>query len=82
MFLSACRGCAGYEFPIGCVWVLWAMADDLAPLIDTRALAKPTDFSGQDGDWTAWKFGFISYVGLISSNLESNLKAHIFYHIS
>ena len=39
-------------------------------LIDTRAISKPRDFSGEDNDWAAWSFAFRSYCGRLSGQLE------------
>ena len=42
-------------------------------LLDTRGIAKPKDFSGDPGDWQPWVFGFRSYIGLLSHEMEDGM---------
>ena len=39
-------------------------------VLDTRAITKPREFTGNDQDWVPWQFTFRSYVGLLSSHIE------------
>ena len=43
-------------------------------LLDTRAISKPKDFSGEPVDWHSWVFGFRSYCGLLSGDLEEGMN--------
>ena len=38
-------------------------------LLDTRTLAKPQNFSGEEKDWPGWQFSFLSYVALLSPRM-------------
>ena len=39
-------------------------------LLDTRALGKPSAFSGQEQDWLRWCFALASYARLLSTILQ------------
>ena len=45
----------------------------MAVLLDTRGFAKPSGFSGQDGDWVSLQFTFLSYCGLLDDDYENYL---------
>ena len=45
-----------------------------ALLLDTRGIAKPREFSGEPGDWHSWVFGFRSYCGLLSVDMEDGMN--------
>ena len=38
-------------------------------VLDTRAIGKPNQFSGDPKDWAGWEFQFLSYLNLISPRM-------------
>ena len=47
----------------------------MEPLLDTRSLARPKEFTGTDTHWPAWAFQFRAYVGLLSQQLYEQMEA-------
>ena len=43
-------------------------------LLDTRSISRPREFSGDPGDWPSWVFGFRSYIGLLSPEMEEGMQ--------
>ena len=41
--------------------------------LDTRGIAKPSAFSGQDEDWVEFKFVFSSFISLMSEALGNQM---------
>ena len=44
-------------------------------IVDTRLLAKPAKFRGQEQDWASWSFTFRSYVGAVDADLRRLMDA-------
>ena len=44
-------------------------------LLDTRSLAKPALFSGNNKDWPAWEFTLLSSVSLLSTQVAEVMEA-------
>ena len=42
-------------------------------VLDTRGIAKPSAFSGQDDDWVEFKFVFSSFIALMSDELAAQM---------
>ena len=50
-----------------------AAAADLTKLLDTRGVAKPQIFDGQESSWPSWCFVFESYALLLSKDLAKHM---------
>ena len=44
-------------------------------IVDTRLVARPQDFNGDQHAWANWSFVFRSYAAACDSNLESLMEA-------
>ena len=44
-----------------------------AGVIDTRSLGKCESFSGEEQDWSGWKFKFEAWLSLVPTQLEDSL---------